>query len=302
MATKLGIVAGVLAGLMVGGATVAIAAIPDSNTSVISACMTTKTGTIRVIDYQAGRRCVNGEALITWNQKGATGATGSPGATGATGATGLVGPQGPQGATGAAGRDGLNGINGVAGAPGLPGAQGPTGLPGTDGANYVVIDGNGTVLGDYRGSTGDRIMVGNADNSITFMVPNGTTEAIGYLAFATTNCTGQAYVLPGPTSASGGRYDAWGPTQWGALGVRFYARIPAEGIRQVIDVGATQAVRIGSQTSRVSGGEDIYGQPTVASYGCTVSGGTGLTDVQPVTTFGPVAATTTPLHVVKAQP
>jgi len=48
-----------------GGASVGIAAIPDSSSGVISACLTTRTGVIRVIDHQAGARCSRGETLLT---------------------------------------------------------------------------------------------------------------------------------------------------------------------------------------------------------------------------------------------
>ena len=118
-------IGGLAAGLILGAAAVAVAAIPDSNTGVISACMKTRDGTIRIIDFQAGRRCITGETLITWNQKGVLGAQG---ATGAQGALGGTGSQGAPGATGPQGPLGLQG------APGLQGAQGPAGAPGSDGA------------------------------------------------------------------------------------------------------------------------------------------------------------------------
>ena len=118
-------IGGLAAGLILGAAAVAVAAIPDSNTGVISACMKTRDGTIRIIDAQAGRRCITGETLITWNQKGVLGAQG---ATGAQGALGGTGSQGAPGATGPQGPLGLQG------APGLQGAQGPAGAPGSDGA------------------------------------------------------------------------------------------------------------------------------------------------------------------------
>lgn len=78
---------GFLLGLVTAGTTVAIAAIPDSNTNVISGCYTTKNGALRVIDFQAGRRCASGEVLLQWNQQGLQGPAGPPG------------PQGPSGST-----------------------------------------------------------------------------------------------------------------------------------------------------------------------------------------------------------
>lgn len=117
------------AGVVLGGVSVGIAAIPDSNTGVISACLTTRNGTIRIIDFQAGRRCTNGEVLLTWNQKG------QPGATGAVGPAGATGAQGPAGAPGAQGPAGAPGIQGPAGANGADGAQGPAGPAGPAGAD-----------------------------------------------------------------------------------------------------------------------------------------------------------------------
>jgi hypothetical protein len=68
---------------------VALATIPSAN-GTISACYT-RLGTFRVIDTDAGQRCVAGERSLQWNQ---------------TGATGAAGPQGPVGATGPAGPPG----------------------------------------------------------------------------------------------------------------------------------------------------------------------------------------------------
>ena len=142
-------IGGLAAGVILGAAAVAVAAIPDSNTGVISACMKTRDGTIRIIDFQAGRRCVTGETLMTWNQKGVPGALGAPGAqgvpggTGSQGAPGATGPQGPlglqgapglQGAQGPAGAQGSDGAQGNAGPAGPPGPQGDTGPAGLAGA------------------------------------------------------------------------------------------------------------------------------------------------------------------------
>lgn len=139
-----------------GATTLAVAAIPDSSTGVISSCLKTSTGTIRIIDFQAGRRCTTGEVLLNWNQKGSTGATGAQGpagpqgpqgpagamgAQGATGTPGIAGSQGPQGATGAVGAQGpqglpgADGVQGPQGEPGPTGPQGPQGIPGPAGAD-----------------------------------------------------------------------------------------------------------------------------------------------------------------------
>ena len=74
-----GFAAGVLAASAIGGG-VAIAAIPASNTGAVTACVKT-TGAVRIIDFQAGKRCVTGERTIAWTKgyryRGAWSATGT---------------------------------------------------------------------------------------------------------------------------------------------------------------------------------------------------------------------------------
>lgn len=77
--------AGIVVGLLASGVAVAVASIPNSSTSVISGCYSTKNGALRVIDYQAGRRCATGEVLLEWNQRGAQGIQGIQGPPGPTG-------------------------------------------------------------------------------------------------------------------------------------------------------------------------------------------------------------------------
>jgi hypothetical protein len=54
------------------GAGFAYAAIPGSN-GVINACYEKRTGLLRVIDAEAGKRCLSFESPISWNQQGAGG-------------------------------------------------------------------------------------------------------------------------------------------------------------------------------------------------------------------------------------
>ncbi|MEY4605243.1 MAG: hypothetical protein RLY45_3 [Actinomycetota bacterium] len=70
------VLAALCAGITLGGVGVGIAAIPDSGSGVISACMLNRTGAIRVIDYQAGARCTGRETLISWNAQGPSGPAG----------------------------------------------------------------------------------------------------------------------------------------------------------------------------------------------------------------------------------
>jgi hypothetical protein len=126
------------------GAGVAYSAIPATN-GAINGCYEKKTGILRVIDAEAGKKCLSFETPISWNQQGAKGDPGATGATGAQGDQGSQGPQGPagpqgdrgpQGDTGAPGAKGDQGIPGPAGANGATGATGPkgdTGAPGPPG-------------------------------------------------------------------------------------------------------------------------------------------------------------------------
>jgi hypothetical protein len=72
----------VAAGVLIGGGGIAIATIPATGSGVITSCVNTRTSLVRIIDYQARRRCVRGEKTVSWNSKGATGATGAAGAAG----------------------------------------------------------------------------------------------------------------------------------------------------------------------------------------------------------------------------
>ena len=129
----------------------AIAAIPNSSTKVITGCYLKTSGTLRVIDKQAGKACnTKTEIELSWNQQGVKGdagpqglpgAVGAPGPAGANGVDGSAGPQGPKGDTGAPGSNGVDGapgaagVNGTNGVDGAPGAKGDPGLPGANGVD-----------------------------------------------------------------------------------------------------------------------------------------------------------------------
>jgi hypothetical protein len=70
---------------------VVYAAIPGGTDHVFTGCYSTKTGSLRLIDVQAGQRCQSRtEAQVSWNQ---TGPQGVPGAQGPTGPAGVSGYQ-----------------------------------------------------------------------------------------------------------------------------------------------------------------------------------------------------------------
>ena len=143
--------------VLAGG--VAVAAIPATGTGQITGCRTITTGALRVIDYQAGKRCTTKERYLTWNVKGVagprglTGATGPRGLTGAVGAKGATGVTGPQGLPGATGPQGPAGPTGATGASGPQGATGSPGLQGDPGATGPAGAGSVTAAGEFQGST-----------------------------------------------------------------------------------------------------------------------------------------------------
>ena len=155
-----GLAVGVAASVVLAGG-VAVAAIPSTSTGLISGCRNVKTGALRVIDYQAGKRCTaKTERLLPWNAKGVAGprglqgiaggvgATGPVGAAGTTGATGTTGTTGPVGTTGP---EGTAGTTGPVGAAGTTGATGPVGATGGLTKTYRVTV-NGTIKADTVGS------------------------------------------------------------------------------------------------------------------------------------------------------
>lgn len=80
-------VVGVVVGAVVAGSVAAWAAIPHSQTGAVTLCVTS-TGTVRVIDAEAGKTCKTTERTVTVGAKGATGPAGATGVTGATGPAG----------------------------------------------------------------------------------------------------------------------------------------------------------------------------------------------------------------------
>ena len=144
-----GLAVGVAASVVLAGG-VAVAAIPSTSTGLISGCRTITTGALRVIDYQAGKRCTTKERTLTWNVRGPqglrglTGAVGAKGAIGSTGPVGMVGPTGTTGLAGTPGLPGTPGLTGLTGDIGPAGPVGPAGPQGVAGPGYVY--GTGTMI------------------------------------------------------------------------------------------------------------------------------------------------------------
>jgi Collagen triple helix repeat (20 copies) len=123
---------------VVFGAGLAYAAIPGAD-GTINGCYEKRTGLLRVIDAEAGKKCLSIETPISWNQKGLKGDQGSQGLQGqrglqgeqgVPGAEGERGPQGEPGVDGERGPQGERGLQGVQGERGPQGAQGPPGAGG----------------------------------------------------------------------------------------------------------------------------------------------------------------------------
>jgi hypothetical protein len=162
--------AGLIASGLVTGAVIASGlvthSIPSSTTHVITACVKS-TGATRLIDYQAGKRCVKGEKAVSWNQTGPRGLTGlrgmagTDGVAGADGATGPTGPAGPMGPAGPAGPQGSAGQDGTNGATGVPGPQGATGAKGDTGPSDA-----------YATSTFGQPFTGASTKQLVVTLPN----------------------------------------------------------------------------------------------------------------------------------
>ena len=146
-----GLAVGVAASVVLAGG-VAVAAIPSTTTGLISGCRNVKTGALRVIDYQAGKRCTpTTERPLTWNAKG------------------VAGPRGPQGIAGATGAMGPIGATGSAGPIGATGSAGPIGATGPAGGarGYARIDSTGTVTRSSAGITATHTNLGSGSYCIT---------------------------------------------------------------------------------------------------------------------------------------
>jgi hypothetical protein len=106
----------VVIAVVAGGTGLALASIPDSSTGVITGCYQMVGGQLRVINAQAGAKCLSSEKKLTWNQTGPQGPVGPVGPAGVQGPAGTAGPAGDQGPAGPAGPAGPQGPAGPSGA------------------------------------------------------------------------------------------------------------------------------------------------------------------------------------------
>jgi hypothetical protein len=121
-------------------------------------------GSLRVIDTEAGAKCSKNEKLLDWNRQGLKGDKGDLGPTGPTGSQGVLGPTGPSGSGG------------------VLGPTGPTGQGGSSGGAAVFFASGSWRLGGFN----DRGGPGPTDFTLEKPVPAGS------------------YVLEADLTASGG--------------------------------------------------------------------------------------------------
>lgn len=122
---------GVLAlaiGVVIGGTSIAYAAIPDPD-GTVHGCVSNLTGTLRIIDPSTGARCSALETPLNFSQQGLPGPAGA---------------QGPQGPAGSAGVSGYEVVR-TAGAPSTANFQVqvatcPSGKTAVSGGGYTVLD------------------------------------------------------------------------------------------------------------------------------------------------------------------
>ena len=157
--------AALLAAAVVGTFAVAQASGTAKVGKRIHACVSKRTGVLRVIP--AGKACRRSESALSWAPGGAQGSPGPRGPAGARGPTGVAGPRGetgPTGLTGARGLQGPAGIQGPTGARGPKGATGAQGVPGPSTSQMIT----GSIVSTATGA--DRSTLLNADVSC----PTGT--------------------------------------------------------------------------------------------------------------------------------
>jgi len=90
--------------------------------TLIHACVTNRTGAIRIVS--ATTTCdANRETALDWGIQGPKGDTGDVGSVGPQGEQGIPGPMGPQGPVGPTGQQGLQGESGPPGINGVSGYE-----------------------------------------------------------------------------------------------------------------------------------------------------------------------------------
>jgi collagen triple helix repeat protein len=172
MKGRLAAAAIVAVGMMVAGAGIAYATIPDVS-GVIHGCYAKSGGSLRVIDDTV-TNCKSTETSLNWNVQG------------------VPGPQGP------AGPQGQQGPQGVQGPQGLQGVQGPAGPSGTS-HGYSATSENAVIAMTPAFSkivAISGLAAGNYMLSAQVFIADGTSEpAVNCTGFVNGTKLGNTYVL-----------------------------------------------------------------------------------------------------------
>ena len=186
------------------------------------------------------------------------GAVGPYGSTGPTGPIGPIGPIGPKGDAGTTGPIGITGPQGAKGDRGDAGPVGPRGI------GYDVLDGNGTVLGEFVGATPDALTfrttaghilsasIGAVWVSGAFPRSNLSRSNPAFW-FTTANCSGTPYMQVGDTGLVYVREDPdSGGTEYIVVGVAslYCAQIAGHSVENVYWDGS-RVVRECSATDNI---------------------------------------------------
>ena len=223
-------IVGAVAATAILTGSLAIAAIPDSATKLITVCYTKTSGAMRLIDKATKATCnTKTEIELSWNQQGVKGDTGPQGLLGATGPAGPNGQNGFNGLNGLSGLNGVNGLNGAAGAPGAagrdgtngingaPGVKGDTGLPGSNGIDGapgpqgpagkdgvggapVMYDATGAVVGTPVYPTMDTFWTGQY---MVFIDPETGKLPRANVYYAASDCSSEVLSNISPRSTFG---------------------------------------------------------------------------------------------------
>jgi Collagen triple helix repeat (20 copies) len=167
--------------------------------TVINACIKTKTGRVRIVGSAAS--CRKSEYATQWNISGPAGDTGPSGAagpqgpSGPPGAAGPPGPEGPAGPQGAAGPAGPAGAQGSTGAMGPAGPAGPTGSQGPSGVGALIVtDATGEQLGRYDPDS-QTVIHPFGSNFVAIAVDSsGFTETGIDFYHTSADCSGTRYI------------------------------------------------------------------------------------------------------------
>ncbi len=195
--------AATLAAMLVVGAGVAYASIPDQS-EIIHGCYKAADGKLRVIDTGAGDSCLSSENALDWNQKGPQGPTG---------------PQGPQGVAGPAGPTGAQGVQGIQGVQGNPGPSGTSHAYSASTNILTINGGNGvfptTVLHVNVPAGNYAVWVNGVLSGVTFECKiNAGGVAAQFVQFGGTFAVTAVAALPNSGAIN---FDCWTSNNTGVL-------------------------------------------------------------------------------------